>query len=189
MRSSRTGTRSGPGPSSLKDKTNLARAGLNPAHDPRLGKNSSTLDARCSVTVRKADIEESTSAVDATSLALQSSYPGGNFSVAAIAVLSRAHSGSQASLSARCGLVPPPRQESVRPHTLRAGSLAAALSLGRLGYSFQGLPPQRNSPSAVLDGCPVHASSNLVVGDGLHRQRRADTPWEVSHWRVRASHP
>lgn len=62
----------------------------------------------------------------------------------------RATSGSQAGLSAPTHLRVCVGQESIRPHTLRGASLAAALSFGRLGYRFQGLPPQRNSPSALL---------------------------------------
>jgi len=177
LRSSRTGARYGSG-QPLKDKTNLARAGLNPAHDPRSGKNSSTLGALCNATVRKADIEESTSAVDAGSLALQSSYPGGNFSVAA-APAPRGRSGSRAALSGRAVAIDTARQESIRPCAPRAVSVGAALSFGRLGYAFQGLPPQRNSPSAVL-GAPVPAQRRTRT-----RQRRVGTAPEVSHGRHR----
>lgn len=110
--------------------------------------NTLNLGPGCEASLARVDIEESTSAVDLNSYALQASYPSGDFSNTAIItnrfIIKNCWSLGHSFES--CIRTEDTHQASFCPYVPRQVSVPAELTFGCLGCNLLGIPPQMNSP-------------------------------------------
>lgn len=141
--------------------------------------NNHTLGERCVPTVRRADIEGSKSRVAMNAWRPRASYPCGNFSVTS----RRRSFGRGGSIGP--GFPGPTRTEGADqggfcPFALPEVSGLGEPPLGHLRYPLTDVPPQTNSPPAVVPGSgrPLGRSAREArpAGGALVRERRATRP-------------
>lgn len=132
--------------------------------------NTLNLGPVCEASLARVDIEESTSAVDLNSYALQASYPSGDFSNTAIIT-------SWFVLTKNCWSLGPSFESCIRtedtnqasfcPYVPRQVSIPAELTFGCLGCNLLGIPPQINSPFETVMAIFVLKNKKSI------KQRRA----------------
>jgi len=132
--------------------------------------NKQTLGLCCEPMVRKADIEESKSAVDLNSYAPQASYPCGNFSdTSRLSV-----GGSKGSLGlvfAPVGVTAAFGEGGIWPYLRRKISVLPEPPLGHLCCVITVVPPQPNSPLAVV--LFRHMDDSIYIWNRLSKSKQS----------------